>query len=104
MARKKRRGRPPTYKSGDRRKLADMIRLHGARGTRELTGRPISVETLMKIAREFDIELKKGRRPRPAATRSGVMSTPANNRLVSSPGIHHVLPAVRAVRALIPRT
>lgn len=67
MARKKRRGRPPTFQRNARRKFADMIRRHGARRTRELASMSISVDTLLKIAREFDIELKKGRRPRPAA-------------------------------------
>ncbi len=67
MALKKRRGRPPTFRRSDRRKFADMIRRHGARRTRELASMSISVNTLLKIAREFDIELNKGRRPRTAA-------------------------------------
>ena len=67
MARKKRRGRPLIYKLRDRRRLAELIREHGARGAREVTGKEVCVSTLLKIAGEFGIELKKGRRPRPAA-------------------------------------
>jgi hypothetical protein len=67
MARKKKRGRPVTFKYGVRRKLADMIREHGARRTCEISTIPISVGTLLKIAQEFEIPLKKGRRPRKAA-------------------------------------
>lgn len=67
MARKKKRGRPLIFERSVRRRFAEMVRQHGARRTRELVRTPISVVTLLKIAREFDIELKKGRRPRDAA-------------------------------------
>ena len=61
------RGRPPTYTHDDRRQLAELIRLHGARRLREAYAVPICMGTLLKIAREFGVELKKGRRPKRAA-------------------------------------
>jgi len=59
-----RRGRPKTYSAKDRHLFAELIRRHGARRTRELSGGAISVMTLLQIAREFGIPLKKGRRSR----------------------------------------
>lgn len=67
MARRRKRGRPFTFSYADRKRFAELIRLHGARGAHEVTSKPISVGTLLKIAQEFGIELKKGRRPRNAA-------------------------------------
>jgi len=67
MARKKKQGRPFTFKYEDRRKFAELIRQHGARRARDVASKPVSVGTLLKIAREFEIPLKKGRRPREAA-------------------------------------
>jgi len=67
MAKPRRRGRPPTFKPRDRRHVADLIRQHGARGAVEAANKPISMSTVLKIAQEFGIELKKGRRPRMAA-------------------------------------
>ena len=67
MARKKRRGRPLTYEPIERRRIAELIRQHGASGARGAMSRPICNRTLLSIAREFGIELKKGRRPRQAA-------------------------------------
>lgn len=67
MGRNEKRGRPVIYKSQDRRRLAELIRRYGARGARELTGKAVCVATLLKVANEFGIELKKGRRPRTAA-------------------------------------
>ena len=64
MARKRRQGRPLTFKRPQRRQLAELIRQHGVRGAQEVAPTPISVATLQKIAREFSISLKKGRRPR----------------------------------------
>ena len=61
------RGRPLTYKLAQRRRLAELIRQHGARGAREMSANTTCVATLLKIADEFGIELKKGRRPRRAA-------------------------------------
>ena len=64
---KRRRGRAPTFTVPERRLLAHIVRINGARATRELTGRQISLGTLLKIAKEFDIQLKTGRRPSRAA-------------------------------------
>lgn len=66
MSDKNRRGRPPIYSNDDRRQLAEMIRLHGARRLREVYSVAVSMGTLLKIAHDFDIVLKKGRRPRAA--------------------------------------
>jgi len=55
-----RRGRRPTFRSATRQQLAALIEEHGAR---ELSPVPITVGTLLKIAREFGIRLRKGRRP-----------------------------------------
>ncbi len=67
MARKNRPGRPLTFRIAQRRKLAELVRQHGARGAKEVAPVPISVGTLLKIAKEFGIVLKHGRRPRKAA-------------------------------------
>ena len=67
MARKKRPGRPLTFRTTQRRRLAEPIPQHGARGAKEVATVPISVGTLLKIAKEFGIDLKHGRRPRKAA-------------------------------------
>lgn len=61
------RGRPPTFESETRKTLADVIRQHGARGAREFALVPVSIATLLKIAREHGIILKSGRRPKRAA-------------------------------------
>ena len=61
------RGRPPTFSPRDRQQFAELLRIHGLRGAREVSTVPISIDTLLKIAREFNIALKKGRRPRQAA-------------------------------------
>lgn len=66
MPRKRKQGRPLTFKLPQRRQLADLIRQHGARGAQEVAPIPISAGTLLKIAHEIGIELKKGRRPRRA--------------------------------------
>ena len=67
MKRKRGGGRPVTYKLDDRRRFAELIRQYGARGARERLARKVCLATLLKIAEEFGIELKKGRRPRIAA-------------------------------------
>lgn len=59
----KRRGRPPVFSADARAMLADLIRLHGARGARELSPIPVSGMTIRKIAQEFGITLTPGRRP-----------------------------------------
>jgi len=63
MKKKKKPGRPPTFTRRDRQYFADLIRLHGARKAHEISKKPVSVHTLLKVAREFEIELQKGRRP-----------------------------------------
>ena len=67
MTEKRSRGRPATYDYQRRYELAELIQEHGARGAQALLDHPIALETLLKIAREFRIELKPGRRPRRAA-------------------------------------
>jgi len=54
-------GRTKRYGRKERERLAELVRMHGSRGTRELLKRNISCVTLLRIAREFAIELKKGR-------------------------------------------
>lgn len=55
-------GRTKRYSRKKRERLAELVRMHGSRRTRELLQRSISCATLLRIAREFGIELKKGRR------------------------------------------
>jgi transposase-like protein len=50
------------YDVEERQQFAALIREHGARATRELCKRTVATQTLLKIAREFGISLKKGRR------------------------------------------
>jgi hypothetical protein len=65
--RQENRGRPRIYQYSDRRQMAELIREHGARGARDVLFKQTCLNTLLAIAREFRIELKKGRRPRKAA-------------------------------------
>ena len=58
-------GRTKRYGRKERERLAELVRMHGSRRTRELLKRSISCATLLRIAREFGIELKKGRRAVP---------------------------------------
>lgn len=44
--------------------MAELIREHGARGAREVLFKQTCLNTLLAVAREFGIALKKGRRPR----------------------------------------
>lgn len=67
MARKHGRGRPVTYKFEERRRMAELIRQYGASGARERSANSICMHTLLKIAGEFGVKLKKGRRRREAA-------------------------------------
>lgn len=63
-----------TYSHVERERFAELIRLYGARGAREALSRRVCHDTLLKIAAEFGIILKKGRRPASAtltAVRSG---------------------------------
>lgn len=50
-----------------RAQLAELIRQHGARGAIAHAPESISLKTMLRIAREFEIPLRKGRRPRRAA-------------------------------------
>jgi hypothetical protein len=50
-----------------REQLADLIRQHGARRAIEHATEPVCLATMLRIAREFQIPLKKGARPRRAA-------------------------------------
>ena len=67
MSLSRKAGRSPTYSVAQRTELAAMIRQHGARGTCERTELPICLQTVLQIAREFQVPLKKGRRSRRAA-------------------------------------
>lgn len=57
------RGRPLTFQPELRRQLATLIERYGAHGARVRSPVPITVPSLLKIAREFGIRLRKGRRP-----------------------------------------
>lgn len=61
------RKRKQTYEFYERRLYSELIAQYGARGTRELLFRRISLGTLLKIAKEFGVELRKGRRLNRAA-------------------------------------
>ena len=63
MVRKREGGRPLAYKLGDREQFAQLIRQCGVRGAREKLARKVCIATLLRVAGEFGIELKKGRRP-----------------------------------------
>ncbi|MCO6435965.1 MAG: hypothetical protein J5J06_02630 [Phycisphaerae bacterium] len=67
MADTEQRGRKPVFDPCTRKLLADLMRQNGARRARELAPVSISVGTLLKIAGEHGIKLKKGRRPKSAA-------------------------------------
>lgn len=60
------RGRPPTFTPEQREQFAQLIKLHGALRTHAISSIPISRATLLKIAHEFGIPLKHGRRRRAA--------------------------------------
>lgn len=60
------RGRPLTFERKARRQLAKLVERHGARRASEVASIPISVGTLLKIAHEHGVVLKKGRRPKAA--------------------------------------
>ena len=65
--RKAKRGRPLTFEFQTRKILAALIRRHGARRAQQCAPISVSVATLLKIAREDGIELRKGRRRKSAA-------------------------------------
>jgi hypothetical protein len=60
--RKEHRGRPLTYTTEVRRLLSELIRKHGIRGARRVAPITVCQNTMGKIAAEFGIVLKKGRR------------------------------------------
>ncbi len=53
-----RRGRPPIYSNDERRQLAELIQLHGARRLREVYSVQVSLGTLLKIAHDFGIPVE----------------------------------------------
>lgn len=57
------RGRPYTFSHDDRKHLAELIREHGVRGARREASVSVSHHTLIKIAQEFGVRLRRGRRP-----------------------------------------
>jgi hypothetical protein len=63
----RKRGRPPTFTPAQRKQFAKAIRKHGVRQTCATSPIPVSMKTLLKIAHDFKIELKPGRRPKQAA-------------------------------------
>lgn len=67
MEKQRRRGRPLTFSWEERAYLAELVRAHGVRGARRNSEIPVCQQTLSKIAAEFSIILKKGKRPRKAA-------------------------------------
>lgn len=58
-----RRGRRLTFGPAMRQQLAALVEDLGAHGARELSPVSITVGSLLKIAAEFGIRLRKGRRP-----------------------------------------
>jgi hypothetical protein len=56
------RGRPVTFDDAMRRDLAALVRRHGATGARAVSPVPVTVKTLLKIAHEHGVTLRKGRR------------------------------------------
>lgn len=60
------------YSQEERTHFAELVRQFGARGAREVLSRKVSHGTLLKIAAECGIVLKKGRRP--ALVKSSVPS------------------------------
>lgn len=55
------------FVGGQRERLADLIREHGARGAIPHAPEPVCLATMLRIAREFQIPLKKGARTKRAA-------------------------------------
>lgn len=55
-------GRQLKYTGKERAQIAALIREHGVRGTRAVHPSRPCVDTLSRIAREYGIPLKKGRR------------------------------------------
>lgn len=57
-----RRGRPLTFTQVSRGYLANLIREHGIRGAQRSSVVPVSLRTLIKIGREYQIVLARGKR------------------------------------------
>ncbi len=55
------------FVGSQREQLAELIREHGARGAVAHAPKPVCLATVLKIAREFRIPLKKGARLKRAA-------------------------------------
>jgi hypothetical protein len=58
----RKRGRPTHFTQDERVYLANLIRVFGIRGTGRVSTIPACQQTLCKIAAEFGITLKKGKR------------------------------------------
>ena len=67
MAKTEMRGRRPTFSRQDRDYLADLVRKYGIRGAQRKSTISVCCQTLSKIAEEYGITLKRGKRPRKAA-------------------------------------
>lgn len=67
MSSPERRGRKLKFVGKERETLAELIREHGARGAIPHAPEPVCLSTLLNIAHEFQIPLKKGARPKRAA-------------------------------------
>jgi len=67
MERERRCRRPISFLEEERQYLAEFIELHGISGARQEAKMPVSLATLIKIAREFHLKLPKGRRSEMAA-------------------------------------
>ena len=63
----KHRGRKAKFVGPQREWLADLIREHGARRAIEHAPEPVCLATMLRIAHEFQIPMKKGARPKRAA-------------------------------------
>ena len=63
MGKKKHRGRPFTFETPQRYRISKLIREHGIAETKRRMRLKICADTLAKIAREYGIELRTGRRP-----------------------------------------
>ena len=67
LSSQRRRGRPPTFGDAERKYIAEFVREHGARDTVRICPFDVSLKTVLSVARQHQIELKPGRRPKRAA-------------------------------------
>ena len=63
MAAERGRERPHIFDREKRAQIADLVQRLGARGAVDAFEKPVSLNTVLAIAREFGITLKKGRQP-----------------------------------------